>query len=101
MIIPKQITDFSLGMTNEPREEDTRYCQLLKNFDAHTFRKKLVPFRSSESGDDAPTTSKKKNFEIALRTGTSYALYALGVVSGTTDRDEILYKLSVLPCLNF
>ena len=91
MIITKQITDFSLGMTNEPREEDTRYCQLLKNFDAHTFRKKLVPFRSSESGDDAPTTSKKKNFCVALRTGTTYSLYALGVKSGVTNA-EVLYK---------
>ena len=91
MIINKLIQDFSLGMTNEPREEDTRYCQLLKNFDAHTFRKKLVPFRSSESGDDAPTTSKKKNFCVALRTGTTYSLYALGVKSGATNA-EVLYK---------
>src|SRR3990167_1457856 len=91
LILTKSITDFSLGMTNEPREEDTRYAQLIKNFDAHTYRKKLVPFRSSESGDDAPTTSLKKNFAVALRTGTTYSLYALGVVSGTT-RAEILYK---------
>src|SRR3990167_858454 len=90
-IIQKQINDFSLGMTNDSREPDTRYAQLIKNFDAHTFKKKLVPFRSSGSGDDAPTTSLKKNFAVALRTGTTYALYALGVVSGTT-RAEILYK---------
>ena len=90
-IIQKQINDFSLGMTNDSREPDTRYAQLIKNFDAHTFQRKLVPFRSSESGDDAPTTSLKKNFAVALRTGTTYSLYALGVVSGTT-RAEILYK---------
>src|SRR3990167_1578796 len=91
LILTKSITDFSLGMTNEPREEDTRYAQLIKNFDAHTYRKKLVPFRSSEDGDDAGGTSLKKNFAIALRTGTTYSLYALGVVSGTT-KAEILYK---------
>src|SRR3990167_3854158 len=90
-IIQKQINDFSLGMTNDSREPDTRYAQLIKNFDAHTFQRKLVPFRSSETGDDAPTTSLKKNFAVALRTGTTYALYALGVVSGTT-RAEVLYK---------
>lgn len=86
------IRDFSLGVTSDEREPDTRYSQLLKNFDAHTFKSKLVPFRSSEDGDDAGNTSKKKNFCIALRTGTTYSLYALGVVSGTTDRAEILYK---------
>lgn len=88
---PQIIRDFSLGMTNEPRESDTRFSQLLKNYDAHTFKNKLVPFRSSESGDDAPTTSKKKNFVVALETGSTYSLYALGVVSGTT-RAEILRK---------
>src|SRR3990167_4564217 len=91
VFVTKTISDFSLGMTNEPREEDTRYAQLIKNFDAHTYRKKLVPFRSSERGDDAPTTSLKKNFAIALQTGTTYSLYSLGVVSGTT-RAEILRK---------
>ena len=79
-------------MTSDSRNSDTRYAQLIKNFDAHTFPKKLAPFRSSESGDDAPTTSLKKNFCVALRTGTTHSLYALGVVSGTTDRAEILYK---------
>lgn len=88
---PQIIREFSLGMTNEPREADTRYAQLIKNFDAHTFKNKLVPFRSSESGDDAPTTSKKKNFAVALRTGSTYSLYALGVKSGVTNA-EVLYK---------
>src|SRR3990167_7261664 len=92
VLVTKSISDFSLGMTSEPREEDTRYAQLLKNFDAHTFKKKLVPFRSSEDGDSAGSTSKKKNFCVALRTGTTHSLYALGVVSGTTDRAEVLYK---------
>ena len=90
-ILQKQINDFSLGMTNESREPDTRYAQLLKNFDAHTYKRKLVPFRSSEDGDDAGNTSKKKNFCVALRTGTTYSLYALGVKSGATTA-EVLYK---------
>ena len=91
--MPTQIIDnFSLGIAQDPRERDTRYAQLIKNFDAHTFKHKLVPFRSSEDGDDAGNTSKKRNFQIALRTGTTHSLYTLGVVSGTTDRAEILYK---------
>lgn len=91
LIITKQINDFSLGMTNEARDPDTRYAQLIKNFDAHTYKRKLVPFRSSEDGDDAGNTSKKKNFCVALRTGTTHSLYALGVKSGATTA-EVLYK---------
>ena len=32
-------------MVNDPRIDDFRYAQLIKNFDAHTYPKKLVPFR--------------------------------------------------------
>ena len=91
LLITKKINDFSLGMTSELRDPDTRYASLLKNFDAHTYKRKLVPFRSSEDGDDAGNTSKKKNFCVALRTGTTYSLYALGVKSGATTA-EVLYK---------
>ena len=91
LLIHKKINDFSLGITNELRDPDTRYASLLKNFDAHTYKHKLVPFRSSEDGDDAGNTSKKKNFAIALRTGTTHSLYALGVKSGATTA-EVLYK---------
>src|SRR3990167_1427798 len=86
-----EIRDFSLGMTSDAREPDTRFSQLIKNFDAHTFKSKLVPFRSSESSDSAGSTSIKKNLAIALRTGTTYSLYALGVKSGATSA-EVLYK---------
>src|SRR3990167_2699762 len=91
LLITKKINDFSLGMTSELRDPDTRYASLLKNFDAHTYKRKLVPFRSSEDGDDAGNTSKKKNFCVALRTGTTHSLYALGVKSGATTA-EVLYK---------
>lgn len=50
-----------------------------------------MPYRSSESGDSAPSTSKKQNFAVALRTGTTYSLYALGVKDSVTNA-EILYK---------
>ncbi len=89
--ISQKITSFQNGMTNDPREENLAYSQLIKNFDAHTYPHKLVPLRTSESGDDSAATSQKQNFCIALRTGTTYSLYALGVKSGATTA-EVLYK---------
>lgn len=91
-----KLNDFSGGMVNDPRLENYKFSQLTKNFDAHTFQKKLVPFRNSESGDDAPTTSQKQAFCVALckdlsATANPYALFALGVKTGLTNA-EILYK---------
>jgi len=90
------INDFSKGMHNDPRIGDFGYAQLIKNFDSHTYPKKLVPLRDSESGDSASTTSKKQNFCVALGRDVSansvpYALFGLGVVNGDT-KAEILYK---------
>lgn len=90
-IYQKRISKFDGGMVADPRTPNTRYAQLVQNFDAHTFPYKLQPFRDSENGDSSASTSKKENFCIALRSGTTYSLYALGVVSGTS-RAEILYK---------
>ena len=90
-VITQIINNFSYGMTNDPREPDTRYAQLIRNFDAHSYKHKLVPFKNMVDGDSAGNTSKKKNFAIALRTGTTYSLYALGVMLGNS-RAEILYK---------
>src|SRR3990167_5808455 len=89
---PVIINDFSLGMTSDPRASDTRYSQLLRNFDAHTYKHKLVPFKSSEDGDSASATTTLKNFVVALRTGTQYSLYALDRISGANFRPTILYK---------
>ena len=91
-----KINDFSKGMHNDPRIGDFGYAQLIKNFDSHTYPKKLVPLRDSESGDLASTTSKKQNFCVALGRDVSansvpYALFGLGVVNGDT-KAEILYK---------
>ena len=90
-VFEQKIDRFDKGIINDPRIDDSRYSQLIKNFDAHTYPKKLVPYRSSESGDTAASTSKKQNFCVALRTGTTYSLYALGVKSGA-DTAEVLYK---------
>lgn len=89
-IYEQKISDFSLGMTKDGRIPDTRYSQLLKNFDAHTYRHKLVPFRDSEAGNSLPDTSKVVNFTTAS-VSSSLRLYALEVVSGSS-KAAIRYK---------
>ena len=85
-IYAQKINDFSKGITNDVRKKDSRYAQMIKSFDAHTYTHKLEPFRSSESADTIPDTRKAVNFLYA-----NSRLYALGVVSGTS-RAEINYK---------
>mgnify|MGYP001595938836 FL=1 len=82
---------FDGGMVSDPRSDEVGVAQLIKNLDAYSFSRKLVPFRESESGDDAASTSKKENFALAIRTGVTYSVYALGVKSGTSFA-EVLYK---------
>jgi len=89
-LINNQIANFSYGMTTS-RENDSRYSQLIKNFDAHSHKDKLIPNRDSESGDSNASTSKKENFAISLRTGTTYSLYSLGVKTGAATA-EVLFK---------
>jgi len=76
------INNFSRGMTSEVRTDDTRYAQLIRNFDAHTFSRKLVPHASFAEGDTDSATNKIKNFAVARYSDGSYRLYGLGV-SGT------------------
>lgn len=85
-IIEEKITTFSRGMTSEPREQNTRYAQLIKNFDVFSYPNKLVPHRNSEDGDSGASTSQKVNFLYA-----NSRLYGLGVVSGQAYA-EINYK---------
>lgn len=79
------------GMTNDPRDRTPGVCRVATNFDIATDPKRATPYRDSEDGDSSSSTSKKQNFCIALRTGSTYSLFSLGVVSGT-GRAEILYK---------
>ena len=90
-VLEQIINRFDKGMHNDPRIGDYSYAQVIKGFDAHTYPRKLVPLRDSESGDSAASTSRKQNFCVALRTGTTHSLYSLGVISGDT-KAEILYK---------
>ena len=82
---------FNEGIVNDPRLQREAVCRMSANFDVLTNSNKITPYRSSESGDSAASTSKKQNFAIALRSGTTYSLYALGVKSGAATA-EVLYK---------
>lgn len=84
------IDRFDGGMINDPRSKSENTARVVTNFDI-TDPYRLVPYRDSEDGDASSTTSQKQNFQIALRTGTTYSLYALGVVNGT-GRAEVLFK---------
>src|SRR3990167_235490 len=90
-IVETKITRFDGGMKNDPRDPSPNTCRVCTNFDALTNPYKLTPYPNSESGDSAPTTSRKQNFVIALRTGATFSLYALGVVSGAGTA-EVLFK---------
>ncbi len=89
-IIETTVDDFSKGIVNDSRDPRKGVARMVTNFNlADTPR--LTPYRDSEDGDSASATSKKQNFEIALRTGTTYSLYALGVKSGAATA-EVTYK---------
>ena len=92
-IITEKILDFSRGVTNEIRTPDSRFASMVKNFDIHTYQKKLVPLRSTEAGDaDATTILGVRNFCIAkLNTTPTYALYGLARDSANS-RAEVFYK---------
>ena len=85
------INNFQNGVVNDPRDTATGVCRACTNFDTITSPRRLIPYRCSEDGDGNATTSQKQNFCLALRTGTTYSLYALGVKSGVST-SEILYK---------
>lgn len=79
------------GMTNDPRDTRPGVCRVCTNFDINTDERRAIPYYDSEDGDANAATSQKQNFCVALRTGTTYSLYALGVVSGQNFA-EINYK---------
>ena len=90
-IIETKINRFDGGIVNDPRDPSANTCRVATNFDALTNSYKLTPYRSNEDGDSGASTSRKQNFCTALRTGTTYSLYSLGVKSGAAT-GEVLYK---------
>ena len=92
-IVGEFINRFDGGIVTDPRNKDTRYSRMVKNFDIHTYPYKMIPFKGSESGDANASTRTKRNFLIAPL-GTSIStpvLYAMGRQSAT-DKAEVQYK---------
>lgn len=90
-IVEQKVEIFSGGVTNDPRDTSVGVARMISNFDVLTDPRRMIPYRSSEDGDSASSTSKKQNFCVAIRTGTTHSLYALGVKSASTVA-EVLYK---------
>lgn len=91
-IISTLIDRFDGGMVNDPRDTQEATCRVCTNFDIFTNPRKLTPYRQSEDGNSGASTNQQQNFAVALRTGTTYSLYALGVQTAQPARAEILYK---------
>ena len=89
-ILETKINSFEGGIVNDPRDPRKNVARMVTNFNVYDATK-MTPYRDSEDGDSASTTSKKQNFALALRTGTTYSLYALGVKSGVATA-EVTYK---------
>src|SRR3990167_10926873 len=78
------------GITSDVRD-DPSYAQLLVNFNAHSFKNKLVPYRSSESGDDDANNRRLSNYTMAYD-GTNWNLYALGQITSANSKANIVSK---------
>lgn len=90
-VVETTIDRFDGGITNNPRDARNNVSRMITNFDIFSNPQKLIPRNDTESGDASSSTSKKQNFAVARRTGTTYELFALGVQSGASDA-EVLYK---------
>lgn len=88
--IETKLDRFDGGITNDPKDQRSNVARFISNADIFTNPKRVFPYRQSEIGDANASTSRKQNFAIANRTGTTYSIYGLGVISGTT-RPEVEY----------
>lgn len=81
-IIETKIDRFDGGISNNSRDRAGNVARMASNFDVFPFPRKMTPYRNTESGDENASTRRKRNFLVGLRTGTTYSLYGIGVVSG-------------------
>lgn len=90
-VLETKIKRFDGGIVNDPRDPNENTSRIVTNFDALTNPRKMTPYNSSESGNDNQSTTTIQNYCIALRTGTTYSLYGLGITPGG-GRAEVYYK---------
>ena len=80
------------GIVNDPRDPREATAQVVSNFDVLTDPYRMRPYRSAEDGNASQSTQRIQNFAIGkLDSSLNYALFGLGVTSGTT-RAEVYYK---------
>ncbi len=88
--IPTIQNRFDGGMVNDIRSTRSNVCRLAKNFDILTFPHKLVPIKSTESGNDTPATYI--NIENFCYVNTTNRLYALAVTASNSTNPKIFFK---------
>jgi hypothetical protein len=88
-IIEQTITRFDGGIISDDRETNLACYQMIKNFDAHSAKTKITPFRDSENGDAASAVNKIQNFCPAEETAGVWKLYGCGVKTGATGTQKI------------
>lgn len=82
---------FDGGIVNDPRSRKYGAVRMSTNFDLLTNQKRATPYRNSEDGNSSQSDLKIQNFCVAIRTGTTYSLYGLGVTTGGAI-GEVYYK---------
>ena len=94
-IIETTINKFNGGMVFDPRDPREDTCRVVSNFDILTSPNKLIPYRDSENAytDGGSAALKPQNFAVAIRTGTTYKLFWLGVQTGAADAQIIFTDL--------
>ena len=91
-LIETKIDRFDGGIVNDPRDPREATARIMSNFNTISSPHKMTPYRSSESGDASGSTQTIRNFVIARFDSTpTFALYGLGVVSGT-GRAQVFRK---------
>lgn len=88
------VNKFNEGIKNDPRAVSSAGARVVTNFDVLSNQHKMTPYRDSEDGDSGASTSQKQNFCVALRTGTTYNLYAVGRQSAANKAEVLMKSLS-------
>jgi len=95
-IVTTKINKWSGGIVDDPRDPSQGVCRVKTNFESrHVDR--LIPYRSSESGDNAAATSEKQNFCIAHWLPgviNDHRLFSLGYKSGAGTAEVMFKKLT-------
>jgi len=90
-IVETTINRFDGGITNDPRDGRANVARMISNFDILTDENRMTPYPTSESGDTNASTQEIQNYAIALRSGSTYSLYGLGITPAGSNA-EIYYK---------